>query len=198
MIAAIDAAKQEGDTLGGIVEGRVTGVPVGLGSHVHWDRKLDGRVAQAVLSMNAFKGVEIGAGFAGAAQRGSQVQDVIAPKEQWGDRPWRHFSNNHGGIEGGTTTGEDVIVRVAVKPIATLAHPLPSVDLDTGEAVQAHYERSDVCVVPAAGVIVEAMLALVLADALLEKHGGDRLEETRRNLEGFRATLRPRAEPRQD
>ena len=194
MVAAIDAAKADGDSIGGVVEGRVAGVPVGLGSHVHWDRKLDGRLAQALMSMNAFKGVEIGAGFRSAGRRGSQVHDVIAPREQWSHRPWPHLTNNHGGIEGGTTTGEDLIVRVAVKPIATLAKPLPSVDLDTGEAVEAHYERSDVCVVPAAGVIVEAMLALVLADAFLEKHGGDSLAETRRNFEAFQATLGPRAQ----
>ena len=199
MVAAIDAAKGEGDTLGGVVEGRVSGVPYGLGSHVHWDRKLDGRIAQALLSMNAFKGVEIGAGFRGASQRGSAVHDVIAPQDQWGQdpwggRPWPHLSNNHGGVEGGTTTGEEIVVRVALKPIATLAHPLPSADLDSGARVEAHFERSDVCVVPAAGVIVEAMLALVLADAVLEKHGGDHLDETRRNLESYRATIGPRAQ----
>ncbi len=194
MIAAINAAKQDGDTVGGVVEGIVTGVPVGLGTHVQWDRKLNGRVAQALLSMNAFKGVEIGLGFRGAGRRGSQVHDVIAPIEEWGDHPWRHRSNNHGGIAGGTTTGEDLVVRVAVKPISTLAHPLPSADLDTGGLVQAHYERSDVCVAPAAGVIVEAMLALVLADAVLEKHGGDNLAETLANMAHFRTTLLPRGQ----
>ena len=194
MIAAIDAAKADGDTLGGVVEGRATGMPLGLGSHVHWDRKLDGRIAQALMSMNAFKGVEIGAGFRGAAQRGSQTHDVVAPRSQWRERPWEHLTNRHGGIEGGTSTGADLVVRVAIKPIATLAHPLPSVDLDSGEAVEAHYERSDVCVVPAAGVIVEALLALVLADAVLEKYGGDNLAETRRNLQAFAATVRPRRE----
>ena len=192
MITAIDAAKSDGDTVGGVVEGRVTGVPYGLGSHVHWDRKLDGRIAQVLLSMNAFKGVEFGAGFRGASQRGSAVHDVIAPQDEWNDRPWRHLTNNHGGIEGGITTGEDVVVRVAIKPIATLAHPLPSADLDSGARVEAHFERSDVCVAPAAGVIVEAMLALVFADAVLEKHGGDHLDETRRNLRSYRATIGPR------
>lgn len=194
MVDAIDAAKQDGDTLGGVVEARVSGMPYGLGSHVHWDRKLSGRIAQALISMNAFKGVEIGAGFRAAEQRGSDVHDVVLPRDEWGEHAWRHRSNHAGGIEGGISNGEDLVVRVAVKPIATLAHPLPSADLDSGTLVEAHYERSDVCVVPAAGVIVEAMLALVLADAILEKFGGDRLSETRRNLESFRATLLPRDE----
>ena len=192
MVAAIDAAKGDGDSVGGVVEARVTGVPFGLGSHVHWQRKLSSRIGQALLSMNAFKGVEIGDGFAGAARRGSQVQDIVLPREQWTDRPWRRASNHAGGIEGGTSNGEEIVVHVAVKPIATLAHPLPSADLDTGELTQAHYERSDVCVVPAAGVIVEAMLALVLAGAVLEKYGGDHIDETKRNLEAFERTLGPR------
>ena len=194
MVDAIDAAKQDGDTLGGVVEARVSGMPYGLGSHVHWDRKLSGRIAQALISMNAFKGVEIGDGFRAAEKRGSDVHDVVLPRDEWGEHAWRHRSNHAGGIEGGISNGENLVVRVAVKPIATLAHPLPSADLDSGALVEAHYERSDVCVVPAAGVIVEAMLALVLADAILEKFGGDRLSETRRNLESFRATLLPRDE----
>ncbi|MCZ6707672.1 MAG: chorismate synthase [Chloroflexi bacterium] len=194
MVATIDAAKQDGDSVGGVVEARVSNMPYGLGSHVHWDRKLSGRIAQAVISMNAFKGVEIGAGFRAAERRGSLVHDVVLPRDEWGEHPWRHRSNNAGGIEGGTSNGEDLVVRVAVKPIATLAHPLPSADLDSGALVEAHYERSDVCVVPAAGVIVEAMLALVLADAILEKFGGDRLSETRGNMASFLATLLPRDE----
>jgi len=193
MIAAIDAAKQDGDTVGGEVEVRVTGVPIGLGSYVHWDRKLDGRIAQAICSINAFKGVAFGAGFEATALRGSQGHDVILPADRWGSRPWPHATNRHGGIEGGISTGEDIIVRCAVKPIPTLAHPLPSVDLDTGEEVLAHYERSDVCVVPAAGVVAEAMVAVVLADAFLEKFGGDSLAETRANYEHFLATTGPRA-----
>ena len=206
MIAAIDAAKHDGDTLGGVVEARVTGVPFGLGSHVHWERKLSARIAQAMLSMNAFKGVEIGDGFRGATQRGSHTHDIVLPQSDWdpasdGGRPWprpsnhahpwRRASNHAGGIEGGISNGEDLVVRVAVKPIATLAHPLPSADLATGERVDAHYERSDVCVVPAAGVIVEALLALVLADAILEKHGGDSLPETLRNMAAFQERLAP-------
>ena len=193
MVDAIDAAKADGDTLGGVVEARVTGLPFGLGSHVHWERKLDGRIAQALMSMNAFKGIEIGDGFRGATRRGSGVHDVVLPQAQWLDRPWQRASNHAGGIEGGATNGEDLLVRIAVKPIATLAHPLPSADLVRGERVEAHYERSDVCVVPAAGVIVEALLALVLADAILEKYGGDSVQETRRNLAGFQEQLGPLA-----
>ena len=192
MIEAINAAKRDGDTLGGVVEARVSGVPFGLGSHVQWDRKLSGRIGQALLSMNAFKGVEIGDGFAGAARRGASFHDVVLPQDAWSERPWRRQTNHAGGIEGGISNGEDIVVRVAVKPIATLAHPLPSADLDSGERVEAHYERSDVCVVPAAGVIVEAMLALVLADALLEKFGGDHLAEVRANMQRFLETTQPR------
>ncbi|MCY3602640.1 MAG: chorismate synthase, partial [Chloroflexi bacterium] len=193
MVAAIDAAKSDGDTLGGQVEVRVSGVPLGLGSYVQWDRKLDGRIAQAICSINAFKGVGLGLGFDATEQRGSQTHDVILPADQWGERPWPHDTNRHGGIEGGITTGEDIVVRAAVKPIPTLAHPLPSVDLDTGEEVLAHYERSDVCVVPAAGVVAEAMVAIVLADAWLEKFGGDSLAEMRASVETHLAGLGPRA-----
>ena len=194
MIDAINAAKEDGDTLGGTLEARVTGVPLGLGAHVQWDRKLSGRIGQAILSMNAFKGVEIGDGFSGAAMTGRSYHDVVLPQDAWGEQPWRRQTNHAGGIEGGISNGEDLIVRVAVKPIATLAHPLPSADLSTGERVEAHYERSDVCVVPAAGVIVEAMLALVLADAILEKFGGDSLPETKRNMRLFLETAIPRGE----
>lgn len=195
MVAAINAAKPDGDTVGGEVEVRASGVPIGLGSHVHWDRKLDGRIAQAICSINAFKAVGFGLGFEGATMRGSKVHDVILPVAEWKGLPWRHATNNHGGIEGGMSTGEDIVVRAAVKPIPTLAHPLPSVDLDTGEEVLAHYERSDVCVVPAAGVVAEAMVAIVLADAWLEKFGGDTLSETRANYEHYLTTIGPRARP---
>jgi chorismate synthase len=193
MIATIDAAKQEGDTVGGVVEVRVSGVPIGLGSHVHWDRKLDGLIAQAICSINAFKGVAFGAGFAATEHRGSQIHDVILPSDRWADRAWKHASNRHGGIVGGISTGEEIVVQAAVKPIPTLAHPLPSVDLDSGEEVLAHYERSDVCVVPAAVVVTEAMVSLVLAAALLEKFGGDHVEETLRNYRSYMATVGPRA-----
>jgi len=194
MIDEINQAKRDGDTLGGTLEARVTGAPFGLGSHVQWDRKLSGRIGQAILSMNAFKGVEIGDGFTGAALTGRSYHDVVLPQDAWGDRPWRRQTTHAGGIEGGISNGEDLVVRVAVKPIATLAHPLPSADLTTGERVEAHYERSDVCVVPAAGVIVEAMLAFVLADALLDKFGGDSLSETRRHMNSFLQTAIPRGE----
>lgn len=192
MVAAINAAKPDGDTVGGEVEVRVSGVPLGLGSHVHWDRKLDGRIAQAICSINAFKGVQFGLGFDGTNLRGSQVHDVILPMDRWDGQPWRHATNNHGGIEGGISTGEEIVVRGAVKPIPTLAHPLPSADLDTGEEVLAQYERSDVCVVPAAGVVAEAMIAIVLADAWLEKFGGDTLTETRANYDSYLGRLAPR------
>jgi chorismate synthase len=193
MVAAIDAAREAGDTLGGVFEMVATGVPIGLGSHVTWDRKLDGRLAQAVMSIHAVKGVEVGGGFAVAAGPGSQAHDVIVPEAQWDGRPWRRESNRAGGLEGGMTNGEPVIVRGALKPISTLSNPLPSADLHTGEAIQAHYERSDVCTVPAAGVVGEAMVAIVLAAAMLEKFGGDSLAETMRAFDAYQKTIGPRA-----
>jgi len=191
MMAAIDKAKADGDTLGGIFEVIATGVPIGLGSHVSWDRRLDGRIAQAVMSINAVKGVEIGAGFALARLKGLQAHDVIEPSpcSKAKGLPWRHASNRAGGIEGGISNGEDIIVRAAVKPIATLASPLPSIDLRSGKKVEAHYERSDICVVPAAGVIAEAMLATVLAEACLEKFGGDNLKETLTNYRNYLSNI---------
>ena len=192
MIAAIDAAREAGDSLGGIVEVRAANVPIGLGSHVHWDRKIDGRLAQAIMSLNAVKGVEIGIGFAGARLRGSEVHDVILPIDQWGGRPWRRATNRLGGTEGGMTNGEEVVVRIALKPIATLPRSLPSADLRTGEEIPAFYERSDVAVAPAAGVIGEALVAIVLADACLEKFGGDHIDETLRNYHAYLKTIGPR------
>ena len=194
MVRAIDAAREAGDTLGGIFEMWATGLPIGLGSHVMWDRKLDGLLAQAVMSIHAVKGVEIGGGFGLTSTPGSQAHDVILAREEWDGRPWRRATNHAGGLEGGITNGEPVIVRGALKPISTLSKPLPSVDLLTGEEIQAHYERSDVCVVPAAGVIGEAMVAIVLAQALLEKFGGDSLPETRRNYDAYQKTMGPRGE----
>jgi chorismate synthase len=194
MIARIDRAKEELDSLGGIFEVRASGVPIGLGSHVQWDRKLDGRLAQAILSIQAVKGVEIGAGFDNARSPGSKVQDVLLPREQWSDRPWVHASNRAGGLEGGITNGEDVVVRGALKPISTLPRPLATADLHTGDSTPAFYERADVCVVPAAGVIGEAMVALVLADAVLEKFGGDHIRETLRNFAAYQKTIGPRRE----
>ncbi len=192
MMKAIDAARVAGDTLGGVFEVWGSGVPIGLGSHVHWDRRLDGRLAQAVMSIPAVKGVEIGGGFALAVMPGSEAHDIVLPADQWGDRPWRRATNRAGGLEGGMTNGEPVIVRAALKPISTLAKPLPSADLLSGEAVQAHYERSDICVVPAAGVIGEAMVAIVLTGAMLEKFGGDHIDETKQNWATYLATIGPR------
>jgi len=181
MVAAIDEAGELGDTLGGTFRVIARGVPPGLGSYVHWDRKLDGRLAQAILSINAIKGVEFGAGFEGAARRGSQFHDQI---DYVGGR-FKHLTNRAGGLTGGVTNGEPIDLRVAIKPISTMKKPMPSIDLKTKEKVEAHYERSDVCVVPAAGVIGEAMVALTLADAFLEKFGGDSMIEIKRNHRGY-------------
>ena len=191
MMAEIDAAKEAGDTVGGTVEVIAENVPIGLGSHVHWDRKIDARIAQALMSINAVKAVSIGPGWETVDLRGSQVHDVIEPVTD-PSRPWQRRTNRLGGTEGGMTNGMPLVARFGIKPIATLVNPLPSVDLDTGEPVQAHYERSDVCQVPPAGVIGEAMVALVLIDAFLEKFGGDSLKETRHNFEGYMKTVGPR------
>ena len=186
MIARIDEAKKGGNTLGGICEVVVDGLPVGLGSHVSWDRKLDGRLGAAMLSIPAVKGVEIGLGFGTARVTGADVHDEIAPasgRTRLGNV--RRATNRAGGLEGGMTTGEPLVVRVAMKPISTLMRPLGTVDVATGAAAQATAERSDVTAVPAMGVIAEAMAALVLADAMLEKFGGDSLGEIQRNLDGY-------------
>jgi len=185
MVASIDEAGEKGDTLGGTFRIIARGVPIGLGSYVHWDRKLDGRLAQAVLSINAIKAVEFGAGFEGAARPGSQFHDEI----DYQDGKFRHRTNRAGGLTGGVTNGEPIDLRVAIKPISTMKTPLPSIDLNTKEKVQAHYERSDVCVVPAAGVIGEAVVALTLADAFLEKFGGDSMPELERNYRSYIETL---------
>ncbi|WP_028548663.1 chorismate synthase [Paenibacillus sp. UNC451MF] len=187
MIAAIDAAKEEGDTLGGIVECVIEGVPVGLGSHVQWDRKLDGRIAQAVLSIQAFKGCEIGIGFEAAKLRGSKVHDEIMYNEEHG---FYRASNRAGGFEGGMTTGEPIVVRGVMKPISTLYKALQSVDIDTKEAFTAQVERSDTCAVAAAGVIMENIVAWEVANAFLDKFGGDSLEEIRNNYNSFLAQVK--------
>jgi chorismate synthase len=193
MIDAIDAAKREGDTLGGVVEVVARGVPAGLGSHVSWDRKLDGRLAGALMSIQAIKGVEIGLGFEAAMRPGSRVHDAILLDESVERGGGYGRAGNHaGGLEGGITTGQPIVVRAAMKPISTLMRPLQTVDLRTGEPAEAVRERSDVCAVPAAGVVAEAMVALVLADAVLEKFGGDSLAELRRNLDGYVARIRER------
>ena len=191
MMLAIDAAKDAGDTLGGTVEIIADNVPIGLGSHVHWDRKIDGLISQALMSINAVKAVSIGPGWEIIDKLGSEFQDVIEPVTD-PENPWQRKTNRAGGTEGGMTSGMPLVARFAIKPIATLHNPLPSVDLDTGEPVQAHFERSDVCQVPPAGVIGEAMIALVLANAFMEKFGGDSIPETRRNYLGYMNTIGPR------
>lgn len=193
MIARIDAAKAEGNTLGGVCEVVVTGLPVGLGAHVSWDRKLDGRLAAAICSIPAVKGVEMGIGFQAARLTGAQVHDEIVPAP--GNPRTGHVrrvTNRAGGLEGGMTTGEPLVLRVAMKPIATLMRPLNTVDVRTGEKADAAAERSDVTAVPAMGVIAEAMTALVLADAFLEKFGGDSLGEMRRNHDAYLARVAER------
>jgi chorismate synthase len=183
MKAEVDAALKAGDTVGGIFEVVAHSIPVGLGSHAQWDEKLDGKLAQAVMSIQAVKGVEIGAGVTAAASYGSEVQDEISYDKS--AHRFRRSSNRAGGLEGGITNGEDVIVRGYLKPISTLRRALGTADMVTKEPVQAAYERSDWCVVPAAGVAGEAMVALVLADAFLQKFGGDSLAETRRNFDNY-------------
>jgi chorismate synthase len=188
MKEVVDQAYRTGDTVGGVFEAMAHGVPPGLGSHTTWDARLDGRLAQAMVSIQAVKGVELGFAAENAASFGSAVQDTIHY-----DRQARHFTrgaNRAGGLEGGITNGEDLLVRGFLKPISTLRRPLESVDLATREPALAAYERSDVCVVPAAGVIAEAMVALVLAQAFLEKFGGDSLGETKRNFEGYLTQVR--------
>ncbi|MGH9614279.1 MAG: chorismate synthase, partial [Bryobacteraceae bacterium] len=183
MKTIVDHAYRTGDTAGGIFEVVAHGLPPGLGSHITWDTRLDGRLAQAIVSMQAVKGVEIGFAEEGSASFGSKVQDTIHyDREQ---RGFTRGANRAGGLEGGMTNGQDVLVRGFLKPISTLRRPLESVDLATREPALAAYERSDVCVVPAAGVIGEAMVAIVLVQAFLEKFGGDSLGETRRNFEGY-------------
>ena len=185
MVAEIESARKDGDTLGGVIEVVVHGLPPGLGSHVHWDRRLDGRLAGAMMSIHAMKGVEIGDGFQTAARRGSQAHDEI----ESGPAGIRRTTNRAGGIEGGISTGEPVRVRVAMKPISTVPRALATVDVRTGAPARAINQRSDVTAVPASGVVAEAMAALVLADAALEKFGGDSVAETRRNLTSYLETL---------
>jgi chorismate synthase len=187
IVAAIDAAKDKGDTLGGVFETVAIGCPVGLGSYVQWDRRLDGRLAQAFCSIQAIKGCEFGMGFETSRRPGSGVHDEIVFDVAKG---FNRSSNNAGGLEGGVTNGQPIVVRAAMKPLSTLRTPLKSVDLATKEAVEAVVERSDVCAVPAAGIVGEAMMAIVLADAFLEKFGGDGLEEVRRNYRAYQESLR--------
>ncbi|MFK0072290.1 chorismate synthase [Arthrobacter woluwensis] len=186
MVAEVDAAHKEGETLGGVVEVLAYGLPPGLGSYVHWDRRLDARLASALMGIQAIKGVEVGDGFATAARRGSAAHDEMV-KDENGDIS--RLSNRAGGIEGGMSIGTVLRVRAAMKPIATVPRALQTVDVTTGEAAKAHHQRSDVCAVPAAGVVAEAMVALVLAEAMLEKFGGDSVAETRRNLQNYLAAI---------
>ena len=186
MVAEIDQAHKDGDTLGGVVEVVVHGLPPGLGSHVHWDRRLDARLAGALMGIQAIKGVEVGDGFALAGTPGSLAHDEIVPT----DDGLRRTSGRSGGTEGGMSTGEVLRVRAAMKPIATVPRALRTVDVATGEASVAHHQRSDVCAVPAAGIVAEAMVALVLAEAVVEKFGGDSVGETRRNVQSYLDTLR--------
>lgn len=187
MVAAIDAARADGDTLGGTALVTAHQVVAGLGSYVQWDRRLDGRLAQAMCSIPSVKGVELGAALEAASSRGSRVHDRPAHDPE---RGFHHLDNRQGGLSGGVSNGEDIWTLVHFKPISTLLSPLRSVDVRTGEETNAHYERSDICVVPAGAVVAEAMLALVLASALLEKVGGDSVAELRRNLDAYRASLR--------
>ncbi|MBB6674137.1 chorismate synthase [Cohnella nanjingensis] len=182
MIALIDQTKADGDSIGGVVECIVAGLPIGLGSHVQWDRKLDGRIAQAVVSINAFKGVEIGIGFEAANLPGSKVHDEILYTEE---RGYHRASNRLGGFEGGMTNGEPIVVRGVMKPIPTLYKPLQSVDIDTKEAFTAQVERSDACAVPAASVVMESVVVWEVAKAFLEKFGGDSMEEIKANYANY-------------
>ncbi|MGH3546144.1 MAG: chorismate synthase, partial [Mycobacteriales bacterium] len=185
MVAQVDAAKADADTLGGVVEVLAYHVPVGLGSHVQWDRKLDARLAAALVSIQAIKGVEIGDAFTQARSRGSLAHDEIEP----GPRGVRRITGRAGGLEGGMTTGEVLRVRAAMKPISSLSRPLSTVDVVTGERAEAITQRSDVCAVPAAAIVAEAMVALVLAEALLEKFGGDSVPEISRSVAGYLSNL---------
>jgi chorismate synthase len=183
MIEAVDAAKAQGDTLGGVFEIVAIGVPIGLGSHVQWDRKLDANLARALMSIQAIKGVEIGLGFEAARRFGSQVHDEILPAHAG---ILTRAGNNAGGFEGGMTNGQPVVARVAMKPLSTLMKPMRSVDIQTGQEVKATVERSDVCAAPAAAVIGEAVVAFELAKAVLNKFGGDSVGELKRNVDGYR------------
>lgn len=185
MVAEVDRAHEDGDTLGGVVEVLAYGVPPGLGSYVHWDRRLDSQLAAALMGIQAIKGVEVGDGFATAARRGSQAHDELVQSANGIAR----LSDRAGGTEGGMSTGTLLRVRAAMKPISTVPHALRTVDIATGEAAEAHHQRSDVCAVPAAGVVAEAMVALVLANSVLEKFGGDSLGETKRNLDAYLAAI---------
>ena len=185
MVATVDKAHKDGETLGGVVEVLAYGLPPGLGSYVHWDRRLDARLAAALMGIQAIKGVEVGDGFETAKRPGTRAHDEIVP----GEHGVQRVSNRAGGIEGGMTIGDLLRIRAAMKPIATVPKALATIDTSTGEVARAHHQRSDVCAVPAAGVVAEAMVALVLAEAALEKFGGDSITETRRNMDSYLAAI---------
>ena len=186
MFSEVDSAHKDGDTLGGVTETLVYGVPPGLGSFVHWDRRLDSQIAASVMGVQAIKGVEIGDGFETASRRGSQAHDEL---QRDASGVTSRSTDRAGGIEGGMSNGEVIVVRAAMKPISTVPRALATIDVSTGEAAKAHHQRSDVCAVPAAGVVVEAMVALVIANAVLEKFGGDSVAETKRNLDAYIANI---------
>jgi chorismate synthase len=183
MMELIDETRGKGETLGGVFEVQVLNLPVGLGSYIQWDLRLDGLLAWALMSIPGIKGVEVGMGFSAAAEFGSRVHDVILYSS--GEKRFCRSTNRAGGLEGGVTNGEPLILRAAMKPIPTLGHPLPSVDIVSREVVQASYERADICAVPAAAVVGEAMVALVIAGAMRDKFGGDSLEEMKRNYRAY-------------
>jgi chorismate synthase len=185
MVEEIDIAHKDGDTLGGVVETLVYGMPPGVGSFTHWDKRLDGLIAGAVMSIQAIKGVEIGDGFVSATRRGSSAHDEM----QIEDGLISRITDRAGGIEGGMSNGEIIRVRAAMKPISTVPRALKTVDVATGEESTAHHQRSDVCAVPAAGVVAEAMVALAIANAVIEKFGGDSISETKRNLENYLSNI---------
>ncbi|NWN86925.1 MAG: chorismate synthase [Micrococcaceae bacterium] len=195
MVEAVDTTKKSGETLGGVVEVLVHDAPVGLGSHIHWDRRLDSKLAGALMGIQAMKGVEIGDGFDVATRVGSDAHDAII---RHADGSVARTTHRAGGIEAGMSTGEPIRVRVAMKPIATVPRALATVDVATGQATKAHHQRSDVTAVPASGVVAEAMVALVIAGEVLEKFGGDSVEETRRNMHSFTANIKPIPEPESD
>ena len=186
LIAEIEEAHKDGDTLGGVVETLVYGLPPGLGSYVHWDRRLDSQIAAAIMGVQAIKGVEIGDGFETATRRGSQAHDELARSSEG---ITKRLTDRAGGIEGGMSNGEVLVVRAAMKPISTVPRALATIDVSTGEAAKAHHQRSDVCAVPAAGVVTQAMVALVIANAALEKFGGDSVAETKRNMDSYLANI---------
>jgi chorismate synthase len=186
MVAEVDSAHADGDTLGGVVETLVYNLPPGLGTYVHWDRRLDSQLAAALMGIQAIKGVEVGDGFETARRRGSVAHDEI---ERDSDGIVRRLENRAGGIEGGMSNGEVLRIRAAMKPISTVPRALATIDVATGEPAKAHHQRSDVCAVPAAGVVAEAMVALVVANSVLEKFGGDNVAETKRNLQNYQANI---------